>query len=75
MRGSEHILLEVKLLRTPTDHMIAGLRTEKELVKVMRAYLSCSRSESVTMSDEVKAVHWYEYIRNRKDFRSKIPPS
>jgi predicted AAA+ superfamily ATPase len=69
VRGSEHILLEIKLSRTPTGHMISGLRTVKELVKAERAYLLCSRSETVTMADGVKAVNWYNYVRDRKNFK------
>jgi predicted AAA+ superfamily ATPase len=68
VRGSEHILLKIKLSRTPTDHMITGLQSVKELVKAEQAYLLCSRPDSVTMADRVKAVNWYEYVRDRKNF-------
>jgi predicted AAA+ superfamily ATPase len=68
VRGSEHILLEVKLSRTPTDYMITGLRSVKKLVKADEAYLLCSRPDSVTMADRVKAVNWYEFVHNRKNF-------
>ncbi len=67
VRGSEHVPLEIKLSRTPTDHMISGLRTVKGLVKAEHAYLLCSRTETVTMADEIRAVNWYDFVRDRKN--------
>ena len=63
MRGSEFIPIEIKLSRSPNDHMIAGLRSVKKLIKAEQSYLLSSRKDSVTMSDGVKAVHWYHYVR------------
>jgi predicted AAA+ superfamily ATPase len=67
VRGSEHIPLEIKLSRTPTDQMIVGLRTIKKLLKAEQSYLLNSRANSVTMADGIKAVHWYQYVRDRKN--------
>lgn len=68
VRGSEHIPLEIKLSRTPTDQMIAGLRTVKRLVKAEQSLLLNSRADSVSMADGIMAVHWYKYVRDPKNF-------
>jgi hypothetical protein len=67
VRGSKHIPLEIKLSRTPNDQMIAGLRSIKQLVKAEHSYLLSSRMESVTMADGIKAVHWYQFVRDGKN--------
>lgn len=69
LRGSELIPIEIKLSRSPNDHMIAGLRSVKKLIKTERSYLLSSRKESVTMSDDIKAVHWYRYVRDDRNLR------
>jgi predicted AAA+ superfamily ATPase len=69
LRGSEHIPIEIKLSRSPNDQMIAGLRSVKKLIKAEQSYLLSSRKESVTMSDGVKAVHWYHYVRDERSLR------
>jgi hypothetical protein len=66
VRGSEHIPIEIKLSRSPNDQMIAGLRTIKKLLKAERSYLLSSRKEPITMADGIEAVHWYQYVRERK---------
>jgi predicted AAA+ superfamily ATPase len=66
VRGSEYIPLEIKLSRTPTDQMIAGLRSIKRLLKAEHAYLLSSRPDAVTMADGITSVHWYEFVRNGK---------
>ena len=64
LRGIELIPIEIKLSRSPNDQMIAGLRSVKKLIKAEQSYLLSSRKESVTMSDGIKAVHWYDYVRD-----------
>ena len=69
VRGSEHIPIEIKLSRSPNDHMIAGLRSLKKMIKAEQSYLLCSRDEVVTMADDVKAVHWYQFVRDEQNRR------
>jgi len=66
VRGSEHLPVEIKLSRTPTEQMIAGLKSVKKLIKAEQAYLLSSRTESVSMADGIKAVHWYQFVRDQK---------
>jgi predicted AAA+ superfamily ATPase len=61
-RGSQHIPVEIKLTRTPTDHMITGLRTLRNLLKADVAYLLTSRSGSLTLADGIRGVHWYDFV-------------
>jgi predicted AAA+ superfamily ATPase len=67
VRGSEHLPLEIKLSRSPNDQMIGGLRTIKKLLKAEQSYLLCSRKDPVTMADGIKAVHWYDFVRDKKN--------
>jgi predicted AAA+ superfamily ATPase len=67
LRGSKHIPLEIKLSRTPNDQMISGLKSIKQLVKAEHSYLLSFRKESVTMADGIKAVHWYQFVRDGKN--------
>ena len=64
LKGSEYIPLEIKLSRTPNEQMIAGLRSLKKLLKAERSYLLSSRSDPVTMSEGIKSLHWYDYVRD-----------
>jgi len=66
VRGSEHLPVEIKLSRTPTEQMIVGLKSVKKLIKAEQAYLLNSRTESVSMADGIKAVHWYQFVRDQK---------
>jgi len=66
VRGRRLIPLEIKLSRTPTDQMISGLRSINKLVKAEHSYLLSSRKEAVTMADGIKAVHWYQFVRDGK---------
>lgn len=66
LRGGKHIPLEIKLSRTPNDRMISGLKTIRQVLKSEHSYLLCSRKESVTMADGIKAVHWYRFVRERQ---------
>jgi predicted AAA+ superfamily ATPase len=66
VRGSEQLPVEIKLSRTPTEQMIAGLKSVKKLIKAEQAYLLSSRTESVSMAGGIKAVHWYQFVRNQK---------
>ena len=56
-RGSQHIPVEIKLTRTPTDHMITGSRTPGNLLKADVASLLTSRSGSLTLADGIRGVH------------------
>jgi len=69
VRGSEHIPMEIKLSRSPNDRMIAGLRSVKKLIKAEQSYLLSSRKELVTMAEGVKAMHWYEFVRDERKWR------
>ncbi len=64
-RGQQHIPMEIKLTRTPTDHMIAGLRSIRELLGSDVAYLLTSRSGSLTLADGIRGVHWYDFVRDK----------
>jgi hypothetical protein len=64
-RGRQHIPIEIKLTRTPTDHMIAGLRTIRELLGFDFAYLLTSRSGSLTLADGIRGVHWYDFVGDK----------
>jgi predicted AAA+ superfamily ATPase len=66
VRGSEQIPVEIKLSRTPTDQMAAGLRTIKKLINAERSYLLSSRAEPVALADGIKAMHWYQYVRDKR---------
>lgn len=66
VRGSQRIPVEIKLSRTPTDQMISGLRRVGKEVRADHAYLLTSRPDSVTMSDGIKAMHWYRFVRDKK---------
>ncbi len=68
VRGSQHIPVEIKLSRTPTDQMISGIKTVKNTLRAERAYLLSSRPDSLTMSEGIKAVHWYRFVRDNKAF-------
>jgi uncharacterized protein len=68
VRGSEHIPIEIKLSRSPNDHMVGGLRSVGRWLKAERSYLLSSRKEALTMSDGVKSVHWYKFVRDGKVF-------
>lgn len=67
-RGSEHIPVEIRLSRTPTDRVISSLRTIKKLIRAEQAFLLCSREDPVTMTDGIKAVHWYPFVRDERRF-------
>ena len=69
LRGSEYIPIEIKLSRSPSEQMTGGLRSVKKLIKAEQSYLLNSRKESVTMSDGIKAVHWYHFARDDKNLR------
>ena len=69
VRGNKHIPLEIKLSRTPNDKMIAGLRSIRQLVKAEHGYLLSSRKESVTMAEGIKAVQWYQFVREGKTLK------
>ena len=58
VRGSEHIPIEIKLSRTPTDQMISNLRTIKKLIGAEHAFLLISRADQVTMAGGIRAMHW-----------------
>jgi uncharacterized protein len=62
VRGHQHIPVEIKLTRTPTDHMIAGLRKLQELLKSETGYLLTSRSGSMTLANGIRGVHWYDFV-------------
>jgi uncharacterized protein len=64
-RGSQHIPVVIKLTRTPTDQMITGLRTLRDLLKAEVAYLLTSRSGSLTLADSIRGVHWYDFVRDK----------
>lgn len=64
-RGQQHIPIEIKLTRTPTDHMIAGLRSIRELLGSDVAYLLTSRSGSLTLADGIRGIHWYDFVRDK----------
>lgn len=66
VRGGQQIPVEIKLTRTPTDHMIAGLRTLRDLLRSDVAYLLTSRSGSLTLSEGIRSVHWYDFVRDRQ---------
>jgi hypothetical protein len=67
VRGNEHNTIDIKLSRSPSDQMVAGLRGVKKLIKAERSYLLSSRQESITMSDGTKAIHWYQYVRDARN--------
>jgi predicted AAA+ superfamily ATPase len=67
VRGSEHIPIEIKLSRSPHDHMIAGLRSVRKLIKAEQSFLLSSRKELVTMAEGVKAMHWYQFVRDERN--------
>lgn len=69
VRGSEHIPIEIKLSRTPTDQMISNLRTIKKLIRAEHAFLLSSRADQVTMADGIRAMHWYPFVRDVKRFQ------
>ena len=66
VRGSQYIPIEIKLSRTPTDQMIAGLRTVKKLLHAEESFLLSSRRDSVTMAEGITSMHWYQFVRTRK---------
>jgi len=61
-KGSEYIPIEIKLNKSPNDQMIKNLLTIKKLIKAKQSYLLNMREESLTMTDDIKAMHWYEYV-------------
>jgi predicted AAA+ superfamily ATPase len=65
-RGSQHIPIEIKLSRTPTDQMISGIKTIRKKIRAEQAYLLSSRPDSLTMSDGIKALHWYRFVQDKK---------
>jgi len=69
VRGSEHIPIEIKLSRTPTEQMISNLRTIKKLIKAEQAFLLSSRADQVTMAQGIRAMHWYPFVRDVQRFQ------
>jgi predicted AAA+ superfamily ATPase len=66
VRGSQHIPIEIKLSRTPTDQMITGLKTVRKLIQSETSYLLSSRKDSITMAEGIKSMHWYQFVREKK---------
>jgi predicted AAA+ superfamily ATPase len=66
VRGREHIPIEIKLTRTPTDHMIAGLRSIRKLLGSDVAYLLTSRSGTLSLAHGIRGVHWYDFVRDKR---------
>ncbi len=72
VRGTEHVPIEIKLSRSPSEQMVSGLRSFGKLVKSKRAFLLSSRQEPISYADGIKGMRWYEFVRRMDPSSSTI---
>ena len=64
VRGAESIPIEIKLSRSPNEQMVTSLRSLGRILRSERSYLLSSRKEPLTMSEGIRSVYWYGFVRN-----------
>lgn len=67
VRGTESIPIEIKLSRSPNEQMVTSLRSVGKILQSERSYLLSSRKEPLTMSEGIRSVYWYGFVRHGMD--------